>query len=232
MFSRKNYDERHMFTIIRIIKADSRENSACEYLDLSDNNFGNQSINQIIPEMNLTLNSLKRLSLSNNLFTDLSELLYELVYNQTLTNLDFSGNRFGDDTAQALASLIKNNNIISGIWCRNGNISRESYDAIIKALEENITLYSFDCYSSTMTEEQRVKLNTLIIRNRENFPLHHWSPHLCISFTSNSDSNQLILTTLLCNSEYNSKLPIRVWTYIFSFWIRKMFMYAYRNEYC
>jgi len=83
-----------------------------------------------------------------------------------------------------------------------------------------------------MTEEQRVKLNTLIIRNRENFPLHHWSPHLCISFTSNSDSNQLILTTLLCNSEYNSKLPIRVWTYIFSFWIRKMFMYAYRNEYC
>ncbi|XP_044162704.1 NLR family CARD domain-containing protein 3-like [Acropora millepora] len=67
-----------------------------------------------------------------------------LKENSTLTSLDLSHNRIGNDGADALAKGLKENSTLTSLDLSNNRIGNDGADALAKGLKENSTLTSLD----------------------------------------------------------------------------------------
>ena len=128
-------------------------------------------------------------------------ILVELFKNTNVTTLDLSVNRIG-----------------------------EGIDSIIRVLgsTEITTLY---INGTHVTDEQKTQIRDILRINIAKYALQFWSPERHISFANEDDScHEMVITSLLCNSVFSTRLPFHIWVYILSFWQREHFHIEFNED--
>ena len=126
-----------------------------------------------------------------------NELFEKLRYIESLITLDISYTNIGEKGIEALYNVLPYTEITTLYAIGNG--------------------FAFD-------EEQKIKFRSILDQNRAKFDAKFWIPWFHMSFTNNDEScHQMVMASLLCNSQFSKILPMHIWIDIFSFWQRKKF---------
>ena len=199
------------------------KNNTITTIELDNNNIGDEGAKHLATEMR-TNNILECISLSsNNIGDEGAKAIFESLIecNSTIKSITMCYNDFGDESAESIASVLLYNTSITSIYIFESRITDKGFKIIIDALAKNKILYSFQLNNMLISDEMHALCSEYIMRNRKEYPNHFWSPKFHNSFPESS--RKKIMATLMCNEV----LPMHIWTYIFSFWQRKIFMYPY-----
>jgi Ran GTPase-activating protein (RanGAP) involved in mRNA processing and transport len=165
--------------------------------------------------------SLLYLSLSGNNIGPIgaAALAVSLTINTTLINLYILSNNIGDEGAEALATCIKLNTSLTICDIRCNTIGPIGAEALALALQNNTTLIEFNLDKTNISYDYKKTISNYIQRNEKMRALQFWKPCHHPTFSC----HQIVMSSLLCNDENSNstRIPSRVWEYIFSFLQRK-----------
>lgn len=196
--SRLNISDNGFDTEVIPILERLSSNKTLKYLNLGQNMKQRSSsaimeaLVQLLSEENSHLESISLAE--SKLKHDIIPLLDALGTNETLTELDISGNQIGDEGARILAKALQINTKLRTLdWDKNGTTYRGFAD-IAAALESNHTLLSMpmplhDAAQSLkpQTEQHLRKIEKLLLRNQ--------SPHKVVTEQAYRLQQGLLLTS-------------------------------------
>ena len=143
-----------------------------------------------------------------------------LQYNYTLTSLSLTG-YIGDDGLKELGQALSKNYRLTLFAIQDKTITN-SGASIFTNLIKNNTILRYISFGNNYNIEKITydNIKYIVIRNTLIWKNTYWKPYLHRDF----NCHNMLMTTLLCNGEYNDndyrlKLPMSLWTYIFSFWL-------------
>jgi hypothetical protein len=144
-----------------------------------------------------------------------------LERNYTLTSLSLTGN-IGDAGIRELGQALSKNQRLSLFAIQDKTITHPGANVFSNLIKNNTTL-RYISFGENYNIEKNVhdSLKSIVNRNIIVWKNTYWTPYLHKDF----NCHKMVMTTLLCNDEYNDngfkmKLPMLVWTQIFSFWLR------------
>ena len=180
------------------------------------------------PDINLLLNiindykSLKILMIYNIDIGINGIILFAnaLQRNYILTSLSLTGN-IGDAGIKELGQALSKNERLSLFAIQDNTITHHGAYIFSNLIKNNTTL-RYISFGKNYNIENNVHDNIKFIVNRNTiiWKNTYWKPYLHMDF----NCHKMVMSTLICNDEYNDngfrmKLPMSVWTYIFSFWL-------------
>ena len=147
-----------------------------------------------------------------------------LQRNYTLTSLSLTGH-IGDAGIRELGHALSKNERLSLLAVQDKTITNNGAHVFSNLIKNNTTLrYISFGENYNIEKNTHDSLKSIVIRNTISWRNTYWTPYLHMDF----NCHKIIMTTLLCNNEYNDndlklKLPILIWIQIFSFWQSKFF---------
>ncbi|XP_048577148.1 F-actin-uncapping protein LRRC16A isoform X2 [Nematostella vectensis] len=155
-----------------------------------------EALVQLISEENSHINTLS--IADSRLKQDVTPLLDALGTNETLVELDISGNQMGDEGARILAKALQLNTKLRKLhWDRNGT-TRRGFGDISAALASNHALHSLptplidvsQCIKNHQTQVERH------LREIERFLLRNQSPHKMVTEQAYRLQQGLLVTSI------------------------------------
>lgn len=176
------------------------------------------------------------LALSCNYISDEGaiELAKCLYSNTALEYLDLGQNKIGNIGFAAICEALKVNQSLEYLKILHNEIT--NWELLIDALKynfhiKNVCINHYSCSPDTYRQ-----INILLSRNEELYQKQYWHPYRHISFPKMSihrgklfsipieySCHNMLISSIVCNSEFSVILPMDVWKYIFSFFRRNMF---------
>ena len=159
---------------------------------------------------------------SNNIDSIGAEALANVLYtNTTLLVLNLCFNRISDEGAKALSLALNNNASLLELNLNNNNIGYNGIHAFSVNIGNNTTLTKFSIHGNYFGADY-YSLNSIIDyfiqRNMELYKITpFWSPWIHSSFPCHN----IVVASLVCNTEFGLYIPERIWKYIFSFFERQ-----------
>ena len=147
-----------------------------------------------------------------------------LQRNYTLTSLSLTGH-IGDAGIRELGHALSKNERLSLLAVQDKTITNNGAFVFSTLIKNNTTLrYISFGENYNIEKNTHDSLKSIVICNTISWRNTYWTPYLHMDF----NCHKIIMTTLLCNNEYNDndlklKLPILIWIQIFSFWQSKFF---------
>lgn len=200
------------------------------YLDISYNNIGYKGAYSLSIAL-LTNISIKSINIcSNNIGDDgIKALADTLLTNTTLITLQIQSNHIGVEGAKALANTLKYNTTLNKVYFSENNIGVEGAQALCNVLETNTTLIKL--YNEDFSNELEKIKEHYLKRNNTLYNHQFWLPNIHDTFECDlifglnmPNCHEIIMTSLICGSELQTQIPMRLWNQIFSFWQRKDFI--------
>lgn len=200
-------------------------------LDISYNNIDHEGAYALSIALQ-TNTSIKSINLCSNNIGDkgTKALADTLQTNTTLMTLQIQSNNIGVEGAKALANTLKTNTTLNKLYFSENNIGIEGAEALCNSLKNNTTLIIL--YNEDFSNELERMRDQYLKRNNTLYNQQFWTPHLHDSFDSDfiiglniANCKKIIMTSLICNTELQTQIPILLWRQIFSFWQRKNFKY-------
>ena len=199
-------------------------------LDISYNNIDHEGayVLSIALQYNISIKSIN--ICSNNIGDNGAQSLADtLLTNTTLITLQIQSNNIGVKGAKALANSLQFNNTLNKLYFSNNPIGIEGAQALCNSLKTNTNLIIL--YNEDSSNELEIMKDQYLKRNNTLYTQQYWTPFIHYSFESDfifgfnmSNCNDIIMTSLICGSEVDNRIPILLWRQIFSFWQRKDFM--------
>ena len=199
-------------------------------LDISYNNIGHEGAYALSIALQSNI-SIKSINLcSNNIGDDGAKALANtLETNTTLITLEIQSNYIGVEGAKALANTLQTNTTLNKLYFSENNIGVEGAQALCNVLATNTTLILL--YNEDFGNELEKIREHYLKRNTNLYNHQFWLPYLHDTFESDfifglnmANCHEIVMTSLMCDSELQTRLPMRIWNQIFSFWKRKDFI--------
>ena len=158
-----------------------------------------------------------------------------LKENYTMRELGFGYNFISDVGAKHFAKLLSSNTTLENLSLEFNNIGEEGAQAFLSAFQTNTTLFRLGLSKIRHHQGGDIQSNTrkaireCLKRNQNMWLMQFWSPWKHESFLGETfECNDMVIASLICNTEVTTPLPMLVWKYIFSFWRRNQFMFGLR----
>ena len=161
-----------------------------------------------------------------------------LKENDTMRELGFGYNFISNVGSQHFAKLLSSNTTLENLSLEFNNIGEEGAQAFLSAFQTNTTLFRLGLSGNNIHQEggdgaiksnTKKAINNCLKRNQNMWLMQFWSPWKHESFLGETfECNDMVIASLICNTEVTTPLPMLVWKYIFSFWRRNQFMFGLR----
>jgi len=206
-------------------------NTTLTELFIGSNNLGDDGV-LVFAEFLSRNTMLNLLDLSFNEIGNIgaTALALALQNNASLNILNLYGNNVEDDGAIAIAEMLQINRSLTSIDFKMNNINSVGITALGFAMQINTTLLEINlknnCFNEYLNNNGLYNIQKGISNNLLLWENQFWSPWGSKYFQLQG----VIVTALLCNQEFDSRLPDYVWKYIFSFCCPKNFniYYSYK----
>lgn len=196
------------------------------------------SVLQILDRTNIThLKISDKIHLNDNCLLAIANLLQ----NNQLKSLNISWNRITDPQAIIIANAIKTNSSLMSLDISSNRIT--DIEIIMDAVSINTSILNIYIGMQInangiieLTPDNLNNIKTYTTRNQLLYDNSFWFPYKHLDFIpqnsfgslfNNNLCNNIIVSSLLCNSVYNPNIPnipTHIMLYIYSFFQRKMFM--------
>ena len=178
-------------------------NEICQFLEKNDifMSIENCIIDSIdLPTLgNSILKSTKlkklHLNFSNFEWTSFASFCSIIAINESLDELDLSGNNIGDESSISINEIILSHKSLKNLNLSHNNLSESSCKNIVCSMELNTVIQSLNLFGNYANSDTFDKLTSLIVRNRE----------YSSKFKSISNQNKLSDDAILTNKNQYSE---------------------------
>jgi len=235
----KSHINYELFRVLCCIWIKNKSMKTINTIDIQEYNMERDSINLLLYVLQNN-HSITKLELSKNDKSDNNNnTILNLLANINLTNLKSIvigvNTNFDDRCASFLYKVLSTNTTLLSITIDKLSLTPNGINCILSGLDRNKKLLDFRYSSLSILNPYESRINGFLARNKLLRDNEFWSPYIHIDFLkfdrysqfdTNQKCNDVIITSLLCNTSRESKLltlPIEIMFYIFSFFQRKMF---------
>lgn len=204
-------------------------------LSLCNNSINSEGAETLAMSLKIN-NTLEELSLEYNNIDDTGAqaLADMLLTNNSLIKLELRNNEIGNIGFQSLCEALVVNNTLESLLLSYNPIT--IFDPVFKTLSSNTNIINLDIANYHMSYDMIKRIKLLIDKNIYKYNQQNWRywrhltfPIISSCLYTNIQKNiqfschSMVLTSLVCNSEFSVILPIDIWKYIFTFWKRLQF---------